>query len=146
MLVLFVVKINWVMMGLMRLLILVVGGFCGGILTLGGIFLVFAPGGVLLSLCCIAFFIAISRAVVNHDNGTGTSLDPLVWSVGSAPKKRRVAVRNRAFLPGPPNLWVGSWISVAVTPISCRDIEVWPFSVGMLVKWVSFFLFFTLGC
>ena len=23
-------------------------------------------------------------------------------------------------------------------PISCRDIEVWPFSVGMLVKWVSF--------
>ena len=42
------------------------------------------------------------------------------------------------FLPGPPDLWVGSWISVAVTPISCRDIEVWPFSVGMLVKWVSF--------
>ena len=92
----------------------------------------------MLSLCCIAFFIAISRAVVNHDNGTGTSLDPLVWSVGSAPKKRRVAVRNRAFLPGPPNLWVGSWISVAVTPISCRGVEVWPFSVGMLVKWVSF--------
>ena len=30
------------------------------------------------------------------------------------------------------------WISVAITPISCRDIEVWPFSVGMLVKWVSF--------
>ena len=40
--------------GLMRLLILVVGGFRGGLLTQGGIFLVFAPGGVLLSLCCIA--------------------------------------------------------------------------------------------
>ena len=39
------------------------------------------------------------------------------------------------FLPGPPDLWVGSWIS---TPISCRDIEVWPYSVGMLVKWVAF--------
>ena len=83
------------------------------------------------------FFIA-SRAVVNHDDGTGTSIDPLVWSAGSAPKRRRVAVRNRAFLPGPPDLWVGSWISVADTPISCRDIEIWPYSVGMLVKWVAF--------
>ena len=42
------------------------------------------------------------------------------------------------FLPGPPDLWVGSWVAVAVTPISCRDIEVWPYSVGMLVKWVAF--------
>ena len=84
------------------------------------------------------FFVAISRAVVNHDDGAGAVLDPLIWSAGSAPKRRRVAVRNRAFLPGPPDLWVGAWISVAATPISCRDIEVWPFSVGMLVKWVSF--------
>ena len=84
------------------------------------------------------FFIAISTAVVNHDDGTGTSIDPLVWSAGSAPERRRVAVRNRAFLPGPPDLWVGSWISVAVTPISCRDIEIWPYYVGMLVKWVAF--------
>ena len=78
------------------------------------------------------FFIAISRAVVNHDDGAGSVLDPLVWSAGSAPKRRRVAVRYRAFLPGPPDL------SVAATSISCRDIEVWPFSVGLLVKWDSF--------
>ena len=84
------------------------------------------------------FFVATSRPVVSHDDGAGSVLDPLVWSAGSAPKRRRVAVRNRAFLPGPPDLWVGAWISVAATPISCRDIEVWPFSVGMLVKWVSF--------
>ena len=84
------------------------------------------------------FFIAISRALVNHGDGTGTALDPLVWSAGRAPKRRRVAVRNRAFLPGPPDLWVGSWVAVAVTPISYRDSEVWPFSVGMLVKWVAF--------
>ena len=89
----------------------------------------FAPDGVLLSLCCIASLLLLPRAVVNHDDGTGTSIDPLVWSAGSAPKRRRVAVRNRAFLPGPPDLWVGSWISVADTPISCRDIEVWPYSV-----------------
>ena len=71
------------------------------------------------------FFMAISRAVVNHDGGAGTLIDSLVWSAG--PKKRRVAVRDRAFLPGPPDLWVGSWITVAATPITCRDIEVWPF-------------------
>ena len=84
------------------------------------------------------FFIAISWAVVNHKVGAGTSIDLLVWSAGSAPKKRRVAVRDRAFMPGPLDLWVGSWITVAVTPISCRDIEVWPYSVGMQVKWVAF--------
>ena len=43
------------------------------------------------------FFVAISKAVVNHDGGAGTSIDPLVWSAGSAPKKRRVAVRDRFF-------------------------------------------------
>ena len=76
--------------------------------------------------------------MANHDGGAGTSVDPLVWSAGGAPKRRRVAVRNGAFLPGPPDLGVGSCISVAVTPISCGDIEVWPFSVGMLVTWVAF--------
>ena len=68
----------------------------------------------------------------------GTSIDPLVWSAGSAPKKRRVAVRDRASLPGPLDLWVGSWVAVAATPITCRDIEVCLYSVGMLVKWVAF--------
>ena len=62
------------------------------------------------------FFIAISRAEIDHDGGVGTSIDPLVWSAGGAPKRRRVAVRDRAFLPGLPDLWVGSWIKVAVTP------------------------------
>ena len=42
------------------------------------------------------FFIAISRAVVTHD---GTAPDPLVWSAGAHPKRRRLvhAVRDRAF-------------------------------------------------
>ena len=50
------------------------------------------------------FFIAISRAVVNHDGRDGTAPDPLVWSTGAHPKRRRLvhAVRDRAFLPGPP--------------------------------------------
>ena len=55
------------------------------------------------------FFVAIARAVVNHDDGGGTAPNPLVWSNGSLPKRRRDvdAVRNFAFLPGPVGIWVG---------------------------------------
>ena len=44
------------------------------------------------------FLIAISRAVVNHDGREGTAPDPLVWSAGARPKRRRLvhAVRDRA--------------------------------------------------
>ena len=45
------------------------------------------------------FFNAISRAVVNHDDIGGTAPDPLVWSAGAHPKRRRLvhAVRDRFF-------------------------------------------------
>ena len=45
------------------------------------------------------FFIAISRPVVNHDGREGTAPDPMVWSAGAHPKRRRLvhAVRDRAF-------------------------------------------------
>ena len=33
------------------------------------------------------FFIAISRAVVNHGWNDGTAPDPLVWSAGALPKR-----------------------------------------------------------
>ena len=50
------------------------------------------------------FFISISRAVVNHDGHDGTAPDPLLWSAGALPKRCRLvhAVRDGAFLPGPP--------------------------------------------
>ena len=41
------------------------------------------------------FFIAIARAVVNHDGGAGTSVDPMVWSVGSAHKGVGLYMRFR---------------------------------------------------
>ena len=45
------------------------------------------------------FFIAISRAVVNHDDRDGTAPDPMVWSAGATPERRWLvhAVRDRAF-------------------------------------------------
>ena len=44
------------------------------------------------------FFIAISGAVVNHEDGDGTAPDPLVWSAGALLKRRRLvhAVRDHA--------------------------------------------------
>ena len=38
------------------------------------------------------------------------------------------------FLPGPSSIWDGGCVVVVVTPINCHDIELWPNSVGMLVK------------
>ena len=86
------------------------------------------------------FFIAVSRAVVNHDGRDGTAPNPLVWSAGALPKRRRLvhAVRDRAFLPGPPGVWHSEWFQVPAAAICAEDIALWPFAPGRLVKWVSF--------
>ena len=87
------------------------------------------------------FFVAIARAVVNHDDGGGTAPHPLVWSAGSLPKRREIVdvVRNFAFLPGPACLWSGGWVSFGVSGITVEDVRVWPYTVSLLVK-VSAFL------
>ena len=86
------------------------------------------------------FFIAISRAVVNHDDLGGSAPDPLVWSAGALRKRRRLvhAVRDRAFLPGPPGIGHSEWFQIPATAICADDIALWPCSPGLLVKWVSF--------
>ena len=86
------------------------------------------------------FFIAISRAVVNHDDLGGTAPHPLVWSAGALRKKRRlvVAVRDRAFLPGPPRIWHSEWFQVPATVICAGDVALWPY---ILVFWLSGCLF-----
>ena len=86
------------------------------------------------------FFIAISRAVVNHDGFGGTAPDPLVWSAGSLPKRRRIVyvVRNLAVLPGPPALWLGEWVVSPFVTIGADDIAQRPYTPGVLIKWVSF--------
>ena len=77
----------------------------------------------------------ILLSVVNHECVAGHALDPLVWSAGGAPKRRRVvhAVRDRAFLPGPAGIWDGEWGVVAVSRITCNDVELWPNSVSRKV-------------
>ena len=86
------------------------------------------------------FFIAISKAVVNQDGVGDTALDPMVWSAGSLPKRRRVVhvVRNFAVLPGLLALWLGEWVTGHSVAIGADGVAQWPCTPGFLVKWVSF--------
>ena len=64
------------------------------------------------------------------------------------PKRRRLvhAVRDRAFLPGPPGIWDMEWLDVPSSAVSADDVAHWPYSPGLLVKWVSFFGDSSLAC
>ena len=78
-------------------------------------------------------FIAISRAVVNHDGNDGTAPDPMVWSAGALPKRRRLvhAVRDLAMLLGPLAVWTGDWVNGPVAVICADDIAHWPYTTGL---------------
>ena len=132
----FVGRISWVMTLLMRLLILDVGVSVLLSLMLAGIFLEFVVVGTLSILDLHRFFIAISRAVVNHDDLGGTAPHPFVWSAGALRKRRRLvfAFRDRAFLPGPPRIWCSEWCQVPSAFISSADVDFWPYTPGLLVK------------
>ena len=106
--------------------------------------------GVLSLLIFIGFSlpIAISRAVVNHDGRDGTAPDPVVWSAGALSKRRRLvhAVRDRAFLPGPPGIWDSEWVNVPASAICAEEIAHWPYTAGLLVKWVALLRLSALAC
>ena len=87
------------MMLLMRLLTLVVGELVMQSLMLVVTCLGSVVAGSLLFLTFIGSSLLFLRAVVNHDGRDGTAPDPLVWSAGAHPKRRRLvhAVRDRAF-------------------------------------------------
>ena len=42
-------------------------------------------------------------------------------------------------MPGPAGIWDGEWIALAAALITADDVGTWPYSVGILVKWVAFF-------
>ena len=87
------------------------------------------------------FMIAIARVSVNHDGRGDTAPDPLVCDQGSKPKVRRLAIRvtvDLASLPGPPGFLNNSWVQVHAGHITGAGIAVWPYSVGVLVRFTSF--------
>ena len=65
-------------------------------------------------------------------------IDPLVWSAGAFPKRRRLvhAVRDLAMVPGPPAIWTSGWFNVSVSASGAQDVADWPYSVSILVKWL----------
>ena len=56
------------------------------------------------------------------------------------PKRPRIthAVRDFAFLPGPVDIWDGDWVSFGVSGVTAEDVQVWPYSVSLLVKKLAF--------
>ena len=66
--------------------------------------------------------------------------DPIVCSAGALPKRRRLvrAVRHYAVLPGPAFIWTSDWVSLPPSADTAEDVNVWPYSVGILIKWVAF--------
>ena len=122
-------------MRLMRLLTSGAGGLILLLLMLVVTCLVLVGVGILLFWSCIAS----SLPSVNHDDCEGTAPDPLVWSA-CAPKRRRLvhAVRNYALLLGPAFIWTSDWVILRPSAITAEDVGAWPYSVGILVKWVTF--------
>ena len=82
------------------------------------------------------FFIAISRAVVNHDDRDGTAPDPLVWSAGALPKRRRLvhAVRDRGFCLGRLVFGIRNGLMFLHLPSVLRILLIGPIP---LVSWSS---------
>ena len=78
--------------------------------------------------------------MVNHQGSEGIAFGPLVWSAGALPKRRRMVltVRNHAMLPGPVCLWASDWGGAPRSAITAEDVGVCPYSVGVLVKLVTF--------
>ena len=84
----------------------------------------------------------LHRVAVNHVGRSGSALDPLVWDQGGTQKARRLTVRvnvDLASLPGPPGFLSGPWIQVHGDSISGADVADWPYSVGILCRFTSFF-------
>ena len=86
------------------------------------------------------FFIAISRAVVNHDGRDGTAPDPTVWSAGAHPKRRHLvhAVRGPGLFARATWSLDSEWVTVPASAVCAQDIAHWPYTAGLLVKWFSF--------
>ena len=99
----------------------------------------FAGVGIPIILELHRFFVASSRAVVNHDDCAGTAPDPFVWSAGVFLKRRRIldAVRDYALL-GPAFIWTFDWVGVLPAVIAAEDVYAWRYSVFILVKWATF--------
>ena len=40
--------------------------------------------------------------------------------------------------PGPPAVWLGEWVAGPAVTFGAEDVAQWPYTPGLLVKWVAF--------
>ena len=86
---------------------------------------------------------------VNHDLRGGTAPDPLVWSVGARPERRRLvhAVRDRFFFRlGRLVFGIRNGFLCLLVSVCAADVAHWPYTPGLLVKWVAFLWYSSLAC
>ena len=110
------------------------------LLMLGEIFLEYVGGGILLFwfyIGSLLLFLVLSLIVMTL---LVLAPHPLIWSAGGLPKRRRIVdvVRNVALLPGPLRLWDSGLVRVPPVAVTAEDVCLWPYSVGILVKSVTF--------
>ena len=84
----------------------------------------------------------IAQGIMRLMSGDGAALDPLVWSAGARPQRRRVGQEEhgRAMLPALRlfgGLTGSDWVTLPSTAVAIGDVGAWPYSVGLLVKWVT---------
>ena len=85
--------------------------------------------------------VSIARESLNIGDGKGSTIDPLCWDKGSRPKVRRVDERvlvELAQLPGPPGFLDYDWVTIDSGSLTNDDISLWPFSVSLLVMFVTY--------
>ena len=70
----------------------------------------------------------------------GSAPHPIVWDRGRQPKRKRVlqAVKEFAWVPGPPDLWRHGSVGWPAIHVDEADVAVWPYSAGMLVTLCAF--------
>ena len=97
----------------------------------------FVVAGILLFLIYIGSLLLFLEPLLIT---MGFAPDPMVWSAGSMPERRRLvhAVRDLALLPGPPAIWLGEWVAGPCVAVGADDVAQWLYTPGLLVKWVSF--------
>ena len=95
--------------------------------------------GLLVFLLLVLFFFPILAGVV-----LGLILIVFVLTVlyflveVSALFQGLCSCSGRAFLPGPPGICESEWLHAPSSAVSAEDVAHWPYSVSLLVKWVSF--------
>ena len=83
---------------------------------------------ILLFMTCVGFSFLLPVLSLKMMIRERTALDPIAWTAGSLPEKRKVdrAGRYCTWLPGPVNIWNGGWHGWLDSSVTQHDVASWP--------------------